>query len=94
MALSRKITVRLLRKPQTWKTILAFFDTVEAASHAVSGIIGMGIVPAALEMMDNLTIQAVEAATHAGLPLDAGAVLLIELDGIADGMEEDASAHC
>lgn len=85
-----QVTVRLLRKPQTWKTILAFFDTVEAASQAVSGIIGIGIVPAALEMMDNLTIQAVEAATHAGLPLDAGALLLIELDGIADGMDDDA----
>jgi glycolate oxidase len=81
----------LLRKPQTWKTILAFFASVEAASNAVSGIIAVGIVPAALEMMDNLTIQAVEAATHAGLPLDAGALLLIELDGIADGMEEDAA---
>jgi glycolate oxidase len=86
-----QITVRLLRKPQTWKTILAFFASVEAASNAVSGIIAVGIVPAALEMMDNLTIQAVEAATHAGLPLDAGALLLIELDGIADGMEEDAA---
>jgi glycolate oxidase len=64
---------------------------VEEASNAVSGIIGAGLIPAALEMMDNLTIQAVEAATGAGLPLDAGAVLLIELDGIADGMEEDAA---
>jgi glycolate oxidase len=56
----------------------------------VSGIIAAGIIPAALEMMDNLTIQAVEAAIQAGLPLDAGALLLIELDGIADGMEQDA----
>jgi glycolate oxidase len=86
-----KITVRLLRKPEAWKTILAVFASVAEASNAVSGIIGTGLIPAAIEMMDNLTIQAVEAATGAGLPLDAGAVLLIELDGIADGMEADAA---
>jgi glycolate oxidase len=86
-----KVTVRLLRKPQTWKTVLAFFASVEAASNAVSGIIGAGIIPAALEMMDNLALQAVEAAIQAGLPLEAGALLLIELDGIADGMTEDAA---
>ena len=84
------VTVRIMRKPQAVKTLLAFFDTVEAASNAVSGIIGAGIIPAALEMMDNLTIQAVEAAIRAGLLLDAGALLLIELDGIDDGMEADA----
>jgi glycolate oxidase len=86
-----KVTVRLMRTPEAWKTVLAVFETVHAASNAVSGIIGAGIIPAALEMMDNLTIQAVEGATGAGLPLDAGAVLLIELDGIADGMEADAA---
>jgi glycolate oxidase len=86
-----KVTVRLLRKPEALKTILASFASIDAASNTVSGIIGARIIPAALEMMDNLTIQAVEAATGAGLPLDAGAVLLIELDGIADGMEEDAA---
>jgi glycolate oxidase len=80
-----------MRTPEALKTILATFPTVDDASNAVSGIISSGIIPAALEMMDNLTIQAVEAATGAGLPLDAGAVLLIELDGIADGMEQDAA---
>ena len=84
------VTVRIMRKPQAVKTLLAFFDTVEAASNAVSGIIGAGIIPAAIEMLDNLAIQAVEAAIQAGLPLDAGALLLIELDGIEDGMEADA----
>jgi glycolate oxidase len=84
------ITVRLMRRPEAWKTMLAVFETVDDACNAVSGIIGVGIIPAALEMMDSLTIQAVEAATSAGLPLDAGAVLLIELDGIADGMDDDA----
>jgi len=86
-----EITVRLMRKPEAVKTILGSFATIDEASNTVSGIIAAGIVPAALEMMDNLTIQAVEAATGAGLPLDAGAVLLIELDGIAAGMEEDAA---
>ncbi|MGQ4808982.1 putative FAD-linked oxidoreductase [Candidatus Entotheonellaceae bacterium PAL068K] len=86
-----KVTVRLMRQPETWKTLLAAFNSIDDASHAVSGMIGTGIIPAALEMMDNLTIQAVEAATGAGLPLDAGAVLLIELDGMADGMQEDAA---
>ncbi|MGE3537396.1 MAG: FAD-linked oxidase C-terminal domain-containing protein [Candidatus Tectimicrobiota bacterium] len=86
-----QVTVRLLRKAQAWKTILAFFDSVAAASNTVSDIIGAGIIPAALEMMDNLAIQAVEAAIQAGLPLSAGALLLIELDGIADGMEDDAA---
>ena len=85
------ITVRLMRKPEAVKTILGTFATVHDASNAVSGIIGAGIIPAALEMMDNLTIQAVEAATGAGLPLDAGAVLLIELGGMAHGMEADAA---
>ena len=84
------VTVRIMRKPQAVKTLLAFFDTVESASNAVSGIIGAGIIPAAIEMLDNLAIQAVEAAIRAGLPLDAGALLLIELDGIEDGIEDDA----
>src|SRR5919197_4223389 len=86
-----KVTAPLLRKPQAWKTILAFFASVDAASSAVSGIIGAGIIPGALEMMDSLAIQAVEGAIQAGLPLDAAALVLIELDGIADGMEEDAA---
>ncbi len=89
--IATEVTVRLLRKPEAVKTILGAFATIDAASNAVSGIIAAGIIPAALEMMDNLTIQAVEAATGAGLPLDAGAVLLIELDGIANGMEADAA---
>jgi glycolate oxidase len=86
-----RVTVRLLRKPQAWKTLLAFFSSVDAASNTVSGIIAAGMMPAALEMMDNLTIQAVEGSIQAGLPLDAGALLLIELDGIVDGMEQDAA---
>jgi glycolate oxidase len=67
--------------------LLAVFESVEAASEAVSGIIGAGIVPAALELMDRLIIRAVEDAFRIGLPTDAGAVLLVELDGPAVGLD-------
>ncbi len=83
-----KAMVRIMRKPEAVKTLLGIFDTVDDASSTVSGIIARGIIPGALEMMDNLVIQAVEAATQIGYPLDAGAVLIIELDGFKEGMEE------
>ena len=76
-----KIVVRLLRRPEAVKTMLLVFETISDASATVSGIIGRGIIPAAIEMMDSLSIQAVEKGTHAGYPTDAGAVLLVELDG-------------
>jgi len=83
-----KIKVRLLRIPPTVATLLAAFPTIEAASHAVSAVIARGIVPAALEMMDQVTVGAVEAHYHAGYPTDAGAVLLVEVDGIAESTRE------
>jgi glycolate oxidase len=83
-----KIKVRLLRTPPTVATLLAAFPTVESASHAVSAVIAAGIVPAALEMMDHMTVGAVEAHYHAGYPTDAGAVLLAEVDGIAESTRE------
>jgi glycolate oxidase len=82
--------VRLMRAPQAYKTMLAVFETVDDASATVSDIIGAGIVPGALEMMDQLITQAVEAAYHFGFPLDAGAVLIVELDGLAAGLEAQA----
>jgi glycolate oxidase len=82
-----KVAVRIVRKPESYKTMLAVFETVDDATRAISGIIGAGIIPAALEMMDNLIIQAVEAAYHWGFPLDAGAVVIIELDGLKAGMD-------
>jgi glycolate oxidase len=81
--------LRLVRAPESFRTVLAVFDSVEAASETVSGIIASGIVPAALEMMDDLIIEAVEAAYHVGIPMDAGAVLLIELDGPEVGLDEE-----
>src|SRR5437660_2480131 len=83
-----KIKVRLLRTPPSVATLLAAFPTIEAASQAVSAVIGHGIVPAALEMMDSVTVGAVEAHYHAGYPTDAGAVLLVEVDGIAESTLE------
>jgi glycolate oxidase len=92
-----RAVLRLSRVPEAYRTFLAVFDTVDAASAAVSGIIAAGIVPAALEMMDQLILRAVEAAFHAGLPTDAGAVLLVEIDGPAAGLEaqvQDVVAVC
>ncbi len=86
-----RVLVRLVRAPQAFKTFLGIFETVDDASQAVSDIISAGIVPGALEMMDRLITQAVEAAYHFGFPLDAGAVLIVELDGPAPGLERQAA---
>src|SRR5690242_5455158 len=88
--IATKIVVRILRKPQAVKTVLAVFDQIEQASVAVSAIIARGLVPAAVEMIDQLTIQAVEDAFGCGYPRDAAAALLIELDGLAVGMDAQA----
>src|SRR5438046_2849086 len=85
-----RVLVRLIRAPQAYKTMLGVFESVDDASQAVSDIIAAGIVPAALEMMDQLITQAIEAAYHFGFPLDAGAVLIVELDGLAAGLEKQA----
>ncbi len=82
-----KMILRLLRAPEAVKTFLAIYDTIEDAGNTVSAIIAEGIVPATLEMMDHVVMKAVEESVHAGYPLDAAAVLIIELDGIADGMD-------
>jgi len=88
--IATKIVVRILKQPQAVKTVLAVFDQVEAASESVSAVIGRGLVPAAMEMIDQLTIQAVEDAFGCGYPRDAAAALLIELDGLREGMETQA----
>ena len=84
------ITVRLTRKPAAVRTMLADFTSVDDAAHVTSAIIASGIVPAALEFMDAPTIQVVESSVYAaGYPADAAAVLLVELDGIAEGVDAD-----
>lgn len=86
-----KAWCRLTPNPEAVKTLLAVFPTVDAASRGVSGIIAAGIVPAALELIDKHVIRAVESWLHLGFPLDAGAILLIELDGLRDGLDDLAT---
>jgi glycolate oxidase len=85
-----RVLLRLVRAPQAFRTMLGVFENVDDASQTVSDIIAAGILPGALEMMDQLITQAVEAAYHFGFPLDAGAVLIVELDGLAAGLDEQA----
>jgi glycolate oxidase len=85
-----RVLVRLIRAPQGYKTLLGVFETVDDASQTVSDIIAAGIVPGAMEMMDQLITQAIEAAYKFGFPLDAEAVLIVELDGLAAGLERQA----
>jgi len=88
--IATKIVVRILRKPEAVKTVLAVFDEIDQASAAVSAIIARGLVPAAVEMIDQLTIQAVEDAFGCGYPRDAAAALLVEVDGLRVGLDAEA----
>ena len=83
-----EITVRLLPKPERAQVLLAAFDSVERAGHAVGEIIAAGIIPAGLEMMDRLAIQAAEDYVHAGYPRDAEALLLVEIDGVNEEVSD------
>lgn len=90
LAIVTQMILKLIPAPEAVKTMLAVYDSIEDASNTVSAIIAEGIVPATLEMMDDLVLKAVEESVHAGYPLDAAAVLIIELDGMLDGMERQA----
>ena len=85
-----KIIVRLMRLPEAVKTLLVIYERVADATHTVADITAQRITAAALEMMDNLTLKAVEEATHAGYPIDAAAVLLIELEGLKESVQVQA----
>lgn len=76
-----RIALRIIKKPETVKTLFASFDRIEDAGASVSGITARGVIPAGMEIMDNLCIRAVEEAVHAGYPVEAGSILLVELDG-------------
>jgi len=90
--IATEITVRLGRNPETVRTLLASFDDMERACSTVSEIVRLGLVPAALEILDQATIHAVEASVYcAGYPKDAKAVLLVELDGPSYVLDEDAA---
>ena len=83
-----EVTVKLLPQPETAQLVMAAFDDIEKAGDAVARIIGAGIIPAALEMMDNPAIRAAEEFVHANYPVDAAAILLCELDGTAGEVAE------
>ncbi len=84
-----EITLRLLPKPERFRTVLAAYRTLEAAGDAVASVVASGLLPGALEIMDHLIIQATEAAVHANYPQDAAALLIVELDGEAEQVEEE-----
>ena len=86
LGVTTKVILRIVKRPEVIQTLLAAFDSTNAAGAAVSDIIASGILPAAIEMMDNLAIQAAEAAVHAGYP-NCGGLLLVELDGPASEVE-------
>ncbi|MBI2760558.1 MAG: FAD-binding protein [Chloroflexi bacterium] len=92
LAVVTKVCVRLLRKPEAVRTFLAIFDTIDQATGAVAAVIGAGIVPGALEMIDKYVIRAVEPTLHCGFPLDAEAVLLVEVDGLREFVRECAAS--
>src|SRR5262245_6998355 len=84
-----RIWVRITPLPQAARTLLVVFDTIDDTCNTITAIIGAGIIPAALEMIDQTILQAVEAAFHFGFPLDAGAVLIVEVDGIEAGLDRE-----
>jgi glycolate dehydrogenase FAD-linked subunit len=91
LGIATELVVRVLRRPEAVLTLLAGFDSTDQAGAAVSEVIAARILPAAIEMMDRLTIEAAEAAVQPGYP-DVGAVLIVELDGLATQVEEDLAA--
>ncbi len=91
LGIATKVVVRLVPLPASIVTLLAVFDTVEQASETVSAVISGGMIPAAMEMMDRLTLQAAEAGLQCGYPPDAGAVLLVELDGLPEVIDAQAA---
>jgi glycolate oxidase len=100
MALVTKVIIRLMRQPEVVKTILAVYDSAEDCGRTVAEITARAITPVAVEMLDGVMLRMVEEATHAGYPMDAAAVLLIELEGLQEAVEEqveqvrDACTSC
>jgi glycolate oxidase len=91
LALVTEVTVRLLRKPEAVKTLLAVYDTLDDTTETVVDITVRAITPAACEMLDGFTLRAVEDFVHAGFPKDCAAVLLIELEGLTEAVEAQAA---
>ena len=87
-----EITLRLMPKPEMYKTVLAAYHSQEAAGNAVASVVASGLLPGAMEIMDNLAIQAAEAAVHAGYPPDAAGLLIVELEGETVQVEAEFAA--
>jgi glycolate oxidase len=97
LGIATKVWLRVIPAPESVRTLVAFFDTTGQAGEAVSRIVTTGVVPAAIEMMDAVTIEATEQMAHAGYPVGRGALLLVELDGPASECEtlfEDVVEIC
>lgn len=97
LGIATKITLRVIPVPEAWRTLVAYFESTDQAGRCVSDIVAGGVVPGAIEMMDRLSIRACEEATHAGYPLDAGAALIVELDGPAsecDARFDEVTTMC
>jgi len=97
LGIATQVTVRLTRSPEDVRTLLAAFPDTDQAGAAVSAIIGAGVIPAAIEMMDALAIEAAEAAVQCGCPQGAGAVLIVELDGPAGEVQhqfDEVEGYC
>ncbi|MBT9167453.1 MAG: putative FAD-linked oxidoreductase [Syntrophomonadaceae bacterium] len=97
LGIATKLVLHIAPMPEAYRTLLAIFETVDDASQAVSDIISIGIIPGALELMDKTICQVIEQGIHAGYPVDAEGVLLIELEGLADSLDrqvKDISVIC
>ncbi len=92
LGICTEVLTRIVHLPEGVKTLLAIYDSIEEGSETVSAIVAAGMVPATLEMMDQLVIKAVEESIHCGFPLDCATVLIIEVDGLKDDLEQQAQA--
>lgn len=92
LGICTEIVARIVHLPEGVKTLLAIYDSIEAGSQSVSAIVAAGMVPATLEMMDQLVIKAVEESMPCGFPLDCATVLIIEVDGLKDDLEQQATS--
>jgi glycolate oxidase len=92
LGICTEVVVRIVRLAEGVKTMLAIYDSIEEGSETVSAIVAAGMVPATLEMMDQLVIKAVEESIHCGLPLDCATVLIIEVDGLRDDLDAQVQA--
>ncbi|MCA9928996.1 MAG: FAD-binding protein [Anaerolineales bacterium] len=92
LGVALELTVRLLPKPERFRTVLAAYDSLQKAGDAVAAVVASGLLPGAMEIMDRLAIKAAETAVHAGYPAGAAALLIVELDGEAEQVETEFKA--